>query len=139
MRGYLTLKCDVYRFGVVILGILSGQRNRATPTLLSDAWESWNHHKTKDFFDSAVAQPAPELLSKLQRCLQIGLPCVQQLPGYRPSISAVITMLNSSGSDIHLPKRPVLHSRTGTLLCEGADLSTEEVSGTRSFTVYHLT
>lgn len=103
--------------------------------VLLQAWESWNHHKINDFLDPAVSQPARDLWPKLQRCLQIGLLCVQQSPDDRPSMSAVVTMLNSSGSDIHPPKRPVLDSRTGPLLCEGTNLSIEAVSGNRSFTI----
>jgi hypothetical protein len=93
---------------------------------LLQAWESWNQHKIEDLLDSAVAQPAPELLPKLQRCLLVGLLCVQQWPDDRPTMSAVVTMLNSSSSsDICSPKRPVPDSRTRPLLRQ-AGLATEE-------------
>jgi hypothetical protein len=36
MERYLTLKCDVYSFGVIMLEIVCGRKNRNTPTLLSD-------------------------------------------------------------------------------------------------------
>ncbi|RLM64310.1 hypothetical protein C2845_PM16G21070 [Panicum miliaceum] len=93
---HLTLKCDVYSFGVILMEIISGKRNTATPALLSDAWESWNQGTISDLLDPVVAQPEPELLFELERCVQIGLLCVQQSPDDRPAMSAVVAMLNSN-------------------------------------------
>ncbi|XP_062186042.1 G-type lectin S-receptor-like serine/threonine-protein kinase SRK [Phragmites australis] len=132
-QGYLTLKCDVYSFGVVLLEIVSGQRNCTVPTLISDAWESWNQHKIeKDLLDSSVAQPEPDHLLKLERCVQIGLLCVQQSPVYRPSMSEVVTMLTNNSSQIRSPNRPVFDSRAGSPLREG-NLSTQDASATHDF------
>jgi serine/threonine protein kinase len=33
---HLTLKCDVYSFGIILMEIISGKRNAVTPALLSD-------------------------------------------------------------------------------------------------------
>ncbi|TVU32355.1 hypothetical protein EJB05_24080, partial [Eragrostis curvula] len=125
----LTLKCDVYSFGVILLEVVSGKRNWNTPTLLPDAWESWNQHKINELLDSAVTQPEPELLLELEKCVQVGLLCVQQSADDRPTMSAVVTMLNNT-SLIHRPKKPVLFdSRNGSPLREAADLTVEEASG----------
>jgi hypothetical protein len=136
LQGYLTLKCDAYSFGVVLLEIISGPRDRTMPPLLSDAWESWNQNRIKDLLDSAVIEPKPELFLKLERCVQIGLLCAQQLPDARPTMSAVVTMLNSGSSEIYLPKMPMFDSRTGSALRD-ADFSNQEASssGTHSITV----
>ncbi|XP_062186116.1 receptor-like serine/threonine-protein kinase SD1-8 [Phragmites australis] len=137
MEQHLTLKCDVYSFGVILLEIASGRRNRTTPMLLSYAWESWNQHKINEFLDSAVAQPEPELMFELERCVQIGLLCMQQLPEDRPTMYVVVTMLNNNSSQIRPPKRPLFDSRTSSPLRE-ADRSTQEASSTsrESYTVY---
>ncbi|RCV35607.1 hypothetical protein SETIT_7G252900v2 [Setaria italica] len=126
MERYLTLKCDVYSFGVIMLEIVSGQKNRNTPTLLSD------------LLDSAVSQPEPELLFELERCLQIGLLCVQQSPNDRPTMYAVITMLNNSSSQIRAPKRPVFDSITEPSLRKKDGSTQEEASSTShgSYTIY---
>ena len=76
------------------------------------AWESWNDHRIAELLDSAVAQPEPELLFELDRCMQIGLLCVQQSPNDRPIMYAVVTMLNNSSSQIRAPKRPVFDGMT---------------------------
>ena len=61
-----------------------------------------------DLLDAAVAparhRSAPELLSELHRCIQIGLLCVQQSPGDRPAMSAVLSMLTSKDSVLEQPK-----------------------------------
>ncbi|XP_066350085.1 G-type lectin S-receptor-like serine/threonine-protein kinase At4g27290 [Miscanthus floridulus] len=94
----LTLKCDVYSFGVVLIEIISGKRNSSTPKLLCHAQESWNQHKIKeDLLDSAVGQPEPEILLQLERCVQVGLLCVQRSPADRPSMAEVVAMLTTNG------------------------------------------
>ncbi|KAG2569086.1 hypothetical protein PVAP13_7NG389050 [Panicum virgatum] len=134
---HLTLKCDVYSFGIILMEIISGKRNAVTPALLSDAWESWNQGTISDLLDPAVAQPEPELLFELERCVQIGLLCVQQSPDDRPTMSAVVAMLNSNSLQIRAPKRLMLDNKNESPLHE-ADRSTQEASGTSrsSYSVY---
>lgn len=76
------------------------------------AQESWNQHRIKDdLLDAAVAQPEPETVLELERCMQIGLLCVQQSPADRPSMAEVVAMLttnNSSSSGIRQSDRQVL-------------------------------
>ncbi|OEL26178.1 putative receptor-like protein kinase [Dichanthelium oligosanthes] len=139
MERYLTLKCDVYSFGVIVLEIVSGQKNRTTLALLSNAWEYWNQHRITELVDSAVAQPEPELLFELERCAQIGLLCVQQSPNDRPTMYAVVTMLNNSSSQIRAPKRPVFDSITEPSILKADHHSAqEEASSTShgSYTIY---
>jgi hypothetical protein len=65
---------------------------------LLQAQESWNQHKIKeDLLDSAVGQPEPETLLRLERCVQVGLLCVQQSPVDRPSMAEVVAMLTTNG------------------------------------------
>ena len=72
----------------------------------------WEEHRVMDLLDAAVATPArrhsrsDELWSELRRCIQIGLLCVQQSPGDRPAMSAVLGMLRSKDSLLEQPKRP---------------------------------
>jgi hypothetical protein len=110
---------------------------------LFQAWESWNQGRISDLLDPDVAQTQsvePELLIELERCVQIGLLCVQQLPDDRPAMSAVVTMLNCNSLQIREPKRPELDSRAEPPLHE-ADRSTQEASGTSrsSYTSVYLT
>ncbi|CAO2043884.1 unnamed protein product [Urochloa humidicola] len=130
----MTLKCDVYSFGVVLLEIISGQRNNACPTLISDAQESWNQHKIKeDLLDAAVHQPEPEILLELERCVQIGLLCVQQSPADRPSMAEVVAMLTMNSresSQIRPSDQQVLES------LHEANLSTQDTPGAHDDRIY---
>ncbi|KAL6651463.1 hypothetical protein ACP70R_010388 [Stipagrostis hirtigluma subsp. patula] len=127
-EGHLTLKCDVYSFGVLVIEIISGKRNNAMPTLLSDAWQYWSGHSINGLLDSAVAPPESELLSALERCVQIGLLCVQQLPDDRPMMSEVVTMLTDNSSRISRPQRPKPGGRAGSPPRE-MNILTQGVSG----------
>ncbi|KAB5521534.1 hypothetical protein DKX38_025853 [Salix brachista] len=48
--------------------------------------------------------------SEVERCIQVGLLCVQQRPEDRPSMSTVVVMLSSEISLPH-PKQPGPHKR----------------------------
>ena len=80
------------------------------------AWDCWSQHKIENLLDSALEEPEFGLLLALEKCVQIGLLCVQQLPDDRPTMSAVVTMLNSDDSEIYPPKMPMSddHSSTGS-------------------------
>lgn len=47
--------------------------------------------------------------SDLLRCMQIGLLCVQENPYDRPTMSTVITMLNSGVAFLQAPGRPAFY------------------------------
>ncbi|KAM0858070.1 hypothetical protein ACQ4PT_048042 [Festuca glaucescens] len=108
--GEMTPKCDVFSFGVILLEIISGHRNSTSPSVISQAWKLWEEHRVMDLLDAAVAAPArrcsgsDDISSELRRCIQIGLICVQQLPGDRPAMSAVLAMLGSKDSLLEQPK-----------------------------------
>uniref|UniRef100_A0ACD5UG72 Uncharacterized protein n=1 Tax=Avena sativa TaxID=4498 RepID=A0ACD5UG72_AVESA len=106
--GDMTLKCDVYSFGVILLETLSGERNGALQRLLAHAWELWEQNRIVEFLDTTMvplAEFEQELLCELKRCIQIGLLCVQETPSDRPTMSAIVAMLTSTTSKIDWPRR----------------------------------
>ncbi|KAF7018705.1 hypothetical protein CFC21_031961 [Triticum aestivum] len=102
----LTYKCDVYSFGVVLLEIVSGRKRTDTPTLLLQAWELWDQRRIRELLDPEVAEPEGDLLSRLVRCIQIGLLCVQRLPEDRPTVTEVVELLTNTSSQLLTPQRP---------------------------------
>ncbi|VAH53636.1 unnamed protein product [Triticum turgidum subsp. durum] len=107
-QGNMTLKCDVYSFGVILLETLSGRRNGGMQGLLSHAWGLLETNMIAELLDTTMvplSESEPELLSELTRCIQIGLLCVQETPCDRPTISIVVAMLMSTTSQIDRPRR----------------------------------
>ncbi|KAJ1272977.1 hypothetical protein BS78_06G244700 [Paspalum vaginatum] len=103
LQGEMTPKCDVYSFGVTLLETLSGQRNGPMKRVVSNAREFWRQGRVMSLLDSTVAltmsPSGSEISSELERCVRIGLLCVQEAPESRPDMSAVVAMLTTRNSD----------------------------------------
>ncbi|XBJ05586.1 hypothetical protein VPH35_024342 [Triticum aestivum] len=131
--GEMTLKCDVYSFGVILLETLSGQRNGSLQRLLSQAWELWEKNRIIELLDTTIVplpKSEPEILPELKRCIQIGLLCVQEMPDDRPAMSEVVAMFTSTTSQIDLPRRSVLDSGIAMPLNPSLELETDHLNPT---------
>ncbi|KAM3390945.1 hypothetical protein ACQJBY_012533 [Aegilops geniculata] len=131
--GEMTLKCDVYSFGVILLETLSGQRNGSLQRLLSQAWELWEQNRIIELLDMTIVplpKSKPEILPGLKRCIQIGLLCVQEMPDDRPAMSEVVAMFTSTTSQIDWPRRSVLDSRIAMPLNPSLELETDHLNPT---------
>ncbi|KAF6173359.1 hypothetical protein GIB67_027054 [Kingdonia uniflora] len=97
MRGYLTDKADVYSFGVVALEIVSGKSNtNYRPKEEFVYLLDWAYvlHEEGNLLD--LVDPILEKYSKKEalRMLNITLLCTNPSPTLRPSMSAVVSMLD---------------------------------------------
>ncbi|XP_020577391.1 cysteine-rich receptor-like protein kinase 10 isoform X2 [Phalaenopsis equestris] len=99
LRGYFSNKSDVYSYGVLVLEIVTGQRNICldesvdSVNLLSSVWKNWKEGQALNAADQSLGDRyKPE---QVLRCLQIGLLCIQEDPAQRPSIASVVVMLSS--------------------------------------------
>ncbi|KAK6229569.1 hypothetical protein SCA6_018520 [Theobroma cacao] len=107
--GVFSMKSDVFSFGVLVLEIVSGKKNRGffhpdhDHNLLGHAWRLWTERRPMELIDDALRDFC--LPSEVQRCIHVGLLCVQQRPEDRPNMSSVILML-SSESALPQPKQP---------------------------------
>ncbi|TVU38511.1 hypothetical protein EJB05_11885, partial [Eragrostis curvula] len=133
MKGLFSVRSDVYSFGILMLEIVSGQKNSSfhhmegSLNIVGYAWQLWNAGKGEELIDPAVraACPAREAL----RCVHLALLCVQDHACDRPDIPYVVMALGSDSSVLPVPKPPTFTlqcaswEREGLFRVDGADES----------------
>ncbi|KAG4986191.1 hypothetical protein JHK86_033882 [Glycine max] len=98
VHGHYSVKSDVFGFGVIVLEIVSGSKNRGfsdpehSLNLLGHAWRLWTEDRPLELIDINLHERC--IPFEVLRCIHVGLLCVQQKPGDRPDMSSVIPMLN---------------------------------------------
>ncbi|KAL3821550.1 hypothetical protein ACJIZ3_007455 [Penstemon smallii] len=99
--GQYSVKSDVFSFGVIVLEIVSGRRNRGFThrdhhlNLLGHAWILYREGRSLELIESFLGNSC--YLSEVLRSIHVGLLCVQQHPEDRPSMSSVVLMLGNEG------------------------------------------
>ncbi|KAK9223053.1 hypothetical protein WN944_011495 [Citrus x changshan-huyou] len=112
MHGHLSVKADVFSFGVVILELISGQRNSSfnldvdAQNLLDWAYKLYKKGKSLEIVDPSLA--ASDSGDQIAMCIQIGLLCTQGDPQLRPTMRRVVVMLSKKPGPGNLeePTRP---------------------------------
>ncbi|KAK2434614.1 G-type lectin S-receptor serine/threonine-protein kinase [Trifolium repens] len=107
--GKFSIKSDVFSFGVLLLEIICGNKNRAlchgneTLNLVGYAWTLWKEGKSLELIELRIKESCD--VSEVLRCIHVSLLCVQQYPEDRPTMSSIVLML---GSEMELvePKEP---------------------------------
>ncbi|KGN64608.2 hypothetical protein Csa_013124 [Cucumis sativus] len=108
--GYFSMKSDIFSFGVILLEIVSGKKNRGffhpdhQLNLLGHAWKLWDEDNALELMDETLKDQFQN--SEAQRCIQVGLLCVQENPNERPAMWSVLTMLESENMVLSQPKQP---------------------------------
>ncbi|KAK3424227.1 hypothetical protein EUGRSUZ_F01027 [Eucalyptus grandis] len=95
--GKFSMKSDVFGFGVLILEIVSGIKNRGF------CHPSWAR-RALETLDESMCDSAIE--PQVERCIHVELSCVQKFPTNRPAMSTVASMLGSEGKVLPQPKQP---------------------------------
>ncbi|KAG9144348.1 hypothetical protein Leryth_022339 [Lithospermum erythrorhizon] len=110
LRGMFSMKSDVFSFGVLVLEIVSGQRNshflhpEHNLSLLGHAWNLWVEGSALELIDPRMEDSFSS--SDVLRCIQVGLLCVQKHSDERPTMSSVLMMLDSEFTVLPQPNRP---------------------------------
>ncbi|KAL9305765.1 G-type lectin S-receptor-like serine/threonine-protein kinaseRLK-Pelle-DLSV family [Arabidopsis thaliana] len=132
MEGFFSEKSDVFSLGVIFLEIISGRRNSSSHkeennlNLLAYAWKLWNDGEAASLADPAVFDKCFE--KEIEKCVHIGLLCVQEVANDRPNVSNVIWMLTTENMSLADPKQPAFIVRRGASEAESSDQSSQKVS-----------
>lgn len=111
MDGVFSMKSDIYSFGVLVLEIITGRRNRGfyeeelDLNLLRYAWMMWKEGRSVDLVDK-VMDGSGVNYSEVLRCIQVALVCVEVQPRNRPLMSSVVMMLASENATVPEPNEP---------------------------------
>ncbi|KAK3199389.1 hypothetical protein Dsin_022804 [Dipteronia sinensis] len=103
--GTFSIKSDVFSFGILLLELVSGKKNRGfyhpdcNLSLIGYAWKLWKEGKLLELIDPIFGESCNE--SEVIRCIHISLLCLEHQPDTRPSMSSVVLML---GGDNVLPE-----------------------------------
>ncbi|XP_061337479.1 G-type lectin S-receptor-like serine/threonine-protein kinase At4g27290 [Gastrolobium bilobum] len=112
-HGFFSVKSDVFSFGVIVLEIISGTKNREyfdhhDLDLLGHAWRLWSEEKSLKLIDESLGDSIGFAEAEILRCIIIGLLCVQDRPEDRPDMSAVVLMLNGE-KPLPRPREPAFY------------------------------
>ncbi|KAL7143245.1 hypothetical protein ABFS83_08G179000 [Erythranthe nasuta] len=100
--GVFSVKSDVFSFGVLVLEIVSGKRNRGFShrdhrlNLLGHAWILHREERTLELAGSSYLVNSG-YLREVIRSIEVGLLCMQECPEDRPNMSTVVSMLSNEG------------------------------------------
>uniref|UniRef100_M8CDQ7 Cysteine-rich receptor-like protein kinase 5 n=1 Tax=Aegilops tauschii TaxID=37682 RepID=M8CDQ7_AEGTA len=104
--GHVSVKSDMYSFGVIVLEVVTGRRNSSpgqdnANSLLSEVWEKWRAGTAAEMADASLGDQYPR--AQMLSCMHIGLLCVQKKPELRPDASEGVLMLSSQFVIFHAP------------------------------------
>ncbi|KAL8246014.1 hypothetical protein R6Q59_007230 [Mikania micrantha] len=119
MHGQFSMKSDVFSYGVLVLELITGQKNQCFKNgeniehLLSFAWESWRNGTTSNMIDPVLKMKSSSL-HDIIRSIHIGLLCVQENVAHRPTMDSVLRMLSSSSVILSVPSKPAFFLNSNT-------------------------
>ncbi|KAM3362540.1 hypothetical protein P3S68_017394 [Capsicum galapagoense] len=119
-NGYYSTKADVFSFGVLVLEIVSGERNSTYQHPVYDiglvgyAWRIWEEGKAIELLDPEIEKPGD--LNEVLGCIHVGILCCQRLSRQRPSMVQVVSLLeeNEMSRLNCVPQEPYFYKEEGS-------------------------
>ncbi|PWA34765.1 protein kinase-like domain-containing protein [Artemisia annua] len=116
MHGYLSVKADVFSFGVLVLEIVSGRKvterklGEEKSDLLTYTWNLFQTGRQLELVDESLDTCN---LSEASICIQMGLLCCQAIVADRPDMNALHLMMSNDSFTLPRPGKPGLQGRGG--------------------------
>ncbi|KAM3747669.1 hypothetical protein ACB098_05G052300 [Castanea mollissima] len=133
MNGVVSIKTDVFSFGVLLLEIVSGKKNNSRYhsdhplNLIEYAWKLWNEGKDLELIDPTILDDSCNLY-EVSRCIHVGLLCVQDQATDRPTMLNVVSMLSNETLQLSPPKQPVFFINTFVEEIQVSEIKAESCS-----------
>ncbi|GJW00118.1 G-type lectin S-receptor-like serine/threonine-protein kinase [Tanacetum coccineum] len=109
VHGRFSIKSDVFSFGVIVLEIVSGMKNREfsheehRDNLLGHAWRLYKENKSIELMSESLRGSC--IVSEVLRSIHVALLCVQHHAEDRPTMLSIVLMLVSE-SALPEPNQP---------------------------------
>ncbi|KAJ1270717.1 hypothetical protein BS78_06G073300 [Paspalum vaginatum] len=118
----LSIKSDVYSYGVLVLEIITGHKiytfeGQNSEGLVEYVWQHWTEKRASDVVDGDLLglEGQEHALRQALRCVHVALLCVQADRSKRPDMGQVIAMLRSDdGAELPKPSLPGYVVRSAT-------------------------
>ncbi|CAL5017294.1 unnamed protein product [Urochloa decumbens] len=97
----LSIKSDVYSYGVLVLEIITGHKiytfeGQNSEGLVEYVWQHWTEKRAADIVDGDLGVDGEERAAhQALRCVHVALLCVQSDRARRPTMGQVIAMLST--------------------------------------------
>ncbi|KAK4258933.1 hypothetical protein QN277_005328 [Acacia crassicarpa] len=110
MHGQISVKSDIYSFGVLTLEIISGKKNTSfyisscAEDLLSYAWKLWKKGTPLELLDPSLRDSYSR--NQVIKCIHMSLLCVQESQAQRPTVQSILVMLGSDSVTLPDPEEP---------------------------------
>ncbi|GLT99967.1 hypothetical protein SLE2022_173690 [Rubroshorea leprosula] len=140
VHGQISLKIDVFSFGVLVLEIISGQKNNSfhhgenvvdgDQDLISYAWRNWRQGTLQNIIDPNLRGGSR---AEIMRCINVALLCVQENVVQRPTMASVDLMLTSNSMTLPVPLHfAFMHSTTQPSMSSSLDFSPRAIESHQS-------
>ncbi|GJT86985.1 G-type lectin S-receptor-like serine/threonine-protein kinase [Tanacetum coccineum] len=137
-NGLFSVKSDVFSFGVLLLEIVSGKKNRGfshlehNDNLLGHAWRLYRAGKSLELVSAPLYDSCVDF--EVIRAIHVGLLCVQDLAQDRPTMSLVVSMLDNDGV-LPPPNQPAFFSEKSPVVMSSIPSTVAPVSVNVTITV----
>ncbi|KAM3393324.1 hypothetical protein ACQJBY_014154 [Aegilops geniculata] len=97
-RGIITPMADIFSLGVIIMEVITGQRNYPYPDQIRTSSQDFIKREVKKWRNKLQEEPGYTSIEadiqQIERCIQIGLICVNREPKRRPTMKKIIDMFH---------------------------------------------